>query len=398
MQRRRINRKADSTHRTSCLSGQLGSIFGKTGIGDHDLARYPTVTPAILRLLCVSSFVKRALCSRFRPGVLHMRTLRACFYSAMWRAAADAVGARFVELPGDGAQISKNGRRLQVYQNKTSLDDPAVVARSADKLVVHDLLARTGIAVAQQTIVKVSEVGKALHILKTSALPLVVKPAANTGGGVGVSTCVETPRQLLRAIAWARAYGPRILIEGQIPGNCYRVLVMDGEVLDTVLRRPPSVRGDGISTVRQLICGENRLRRRSGTARGQVLVRIDPDLRNTIANQGFTLDSRPSKHEVVVLKHVVNDNATAENVSANDSLCGAIMESACTAAQLAGARLSGVDIICQDPGVPLESSGGAIIEVNANPGLYYHYHPTDTGFPIAEEVLKRYFDHPLSRM
>src|SRR5258708_31228661 len=117
---------------------------------------------------------------------------------------------------------------------------------------------------------KVSEVGKPLHILKTSALPLVVKPAANTGGGVGVSTCVETPRQLLRAIAWARAYGPRILIEGQIPGNCYRVLVMDGEVLDTVLRRPPSVRGDGISTVRQLICGENRLRPRSGAAHGPV--------------------------------------------------------------------------------------------------------------------------------
>jgi cyanophycin synthetase len=262
-------------------------------------------------------------------------------------------------------------------------------------LVVHDLLAHTGIAVTRQTIVKIGEIGKALDILKTSVLPLVVKPAANTGAGAGVSTCVRTPRQLLTAIAWARAYGPRILIERQIPGSCYRVLVMDGEVLDTVIRLPPSVRGDGISTVRQLVRYENKLRRRSGTSRSQVLVRIDPDLRNTIANQGFTLDSRPSVGEVVVLKHVVNDNGTAENVSANDCLCAAIVESARDAARLVGIRLTGVDIICQDPLVPLESSGGAIIEVNANPGLYYHYHPTDGGFPLAEEVLKRYFDRPL---
>jgi cyanophycin synthetase len=96
----------------------------------------------------------------------------------------------------------------------------------------------------------------------------------------------------------------------------------------------------------------------------------------------------------VLLKHVVNDNGTAENVSANGCLCAAIVESARTAAQLVGTRLTGVDIICQDPRIPLESSGGAIIEVNANPGLYYHYHPTELGFPMAEEVLRRYFNRP----
>ena len=98
----------------------------------------------------------------------------------------------------------------------------------------------------------------------------------------------------------------------------------------------------------------------------------------------------------MLLKHVVNDNGTAENVSANGCLCSAIVESARKAARLVGTRLTGVDIICQDPRVPLESSGGAIIEVNANPGLYYHYHPTGSGFPLAEEVLRRYFDRPLS--
>ena len=258
MQLPRITFRSTSTYLRGCVS--------------DDFAKNPTVVQTILRVLCIYGFIKRAFCSRFRLGVVRMRTHRACFYSAMWRAAADAIGARYAPLPGDGAQISKGGLRLQVYQNRTSLEDPVAVTRASDKFVVHDLLAQTGIAVARQTVVKISEVGKALEILKTSALPLVVKPAANTGAGAGVSTCVRTPHQLLTAIAWARAYGPRILIERQIPGNCYRVLVMDGEVLDTVIRRPPNVRGDGISTVRQLVRHENKLRRRTGAARGQVLV------------------------------------------------------------------------------------------------------------------------------
>ena len=169
-----------------------------------------------------------------------MRALRARFYSAMWRTAAEVVGARLVTLPGDRAEICSGGRRLQVYENRTSIDEPAVVTRAADKFAVRALLAQAGIAVPQQVVVSIGEVDQALQMLKKSALPLVVKPAANTGAGAGVSTCVRTSHQLLTAIAWARAYGPRILIEEQIPGDCYRVLVMDGEVLDTVLRRPPS--------------------------------------------------------------------------------------------------------------------------------------------------------------
>jgi cyanophycin synthetase len=91
----------------------------------------------------------------------------------------------------------------------------------------------------------------------------------------------------------------------------------------------------------------------------------------------------------VVLKRVINDNCEREDV--NGRLCSAILESACRAAQIVGTRLAGLDIICRDPGVPLELSGGAIIEVNATPGLYYH-HRTDSSTPIANRVLQRVFD------
>lgn len=291
-------------------------------------------------------------------------------------------------------EICSDGRRLLVERNQTSIDDPAVVTRAADKVAVRALLAQDGIPMPRQIGLSIGEVDRALQMLKNSGLPLVVKPGADTGGGAGVSSCIRTSGQLLNAIAWARAYGPRILIEEQIPGDCYRVLVMDGEVLDTVLRSPPRVIGDGASTVRQLVRRENKLRRRFGAARGQVLIRIDPDLRNTIITQRFRLESRPSKGQVVILKRVVNDNGTLENISANGILCPAILESTRRAARLVGTRLAGVDIICRDVTVPLECSGGAVIEVNANPGLYYHYRAAEAAFPVTQEVLRRYFNAP----
>ena len=96
----------------------------------------------------------------------------------------------------------------------------------------------------------------------------------------------------------------------------------------------------------------------------------------------------------MILKQVVNDNGTPENVSANGILCQAILESARRAAQLVGTRLAGVDVICRDASVPLECSGGAVIEVNANPGLYYHYRAAEAAFPITQEFLRRYFNAP----
>jgi cyanophycin synthetase len=344
-----------------------------------------------LSLLCGYCFLLRGVRSKVLPGVRRMRAVREDFYVNMWRSSAEAVGARFNVLPDGGAEIQRSGLVMKVCANSTSLDDGAALERAGNKLLVCSLLARFGIPVPRHIVIEVGEFERALHMLRSSAVPLVVKPAANTGGGAGVSTNVATPHRLRAAVAWARAYGSRVLVQEQVEGDCYRVLVMDGEVLDTVVRHPPSVIGDDISTVRQLMRHENELRREMGISRAQGLIRFDLDLRNTLSSQGLNLDSRPPKGEVVVLKRVINDNGTRENVPVNGCLSPAILETACKAVDVVGVRLAGVDIISRDPSVPLERSGGAVIEVNTNPGLYYHYRATGSSFPVAEQVLNRFF-------
>ncbi|HVB83067.1 MAG TPA: hypothetical protein VNE82_24350 [Candidatus Binataceae bacterium] len=320
-----------------------------------------------------------------------LNTLGREFYLKMWRGAAESAGARFEAEPDGAVEIGRGNRRIWIRDNVTSLNEPATVERAADKGAMLALLARSGIAVPKGIVIGVGEFDRALRMLQSSRCPLVVKPAGSTCGGAGVSTNVTNVKRLRTAVAWARSFKRQILIEEQVEGDSYRVLVMDGEVLDIIVRHPPRVVGDGVSTIKQLIHRENELRLEAASARPQVPIRFDVDLRNTLANQGLGLRSRPANGKIVVLKRVINDNSEREDVPANGRLCPAIVEAACKAARVVGTRLAGLDIICRDPGVPLERSGGAIIEVNATPGLYYH-HRTDASTPIADRVLKRVFD------
>jgi cyanophycin synthetase len=92
---------------------------------------------------------------------------------------------------------------------------------------------------------------------------------------------------------------------------------------------------------------------------------------------------------VVRLKHVINDNNREENSPALQSVCPELARTGAEAAATVGLRFAGVDVITSDPTVALRESGGAILEVNHGPGLYYHYMNSGAGTPIAKMILER---------
>jgi cyanophycin synthetase len=332
--------------------------------------------------------LRRGMSGSMRPDVRRMRALRDAFYGEAWRRAADEVGARLENLSATVAEISRGGRRLRVSGSITSIDDPVSLQLAADKEAAYRLLVDHGLPVPRHMVFDAVTAGE-LPPAASLPRPLVVKPASDTGAGAGVSTNVATAGQWRRAVAWARAFAPRLIAESQIEGDCYRVLLLDQHVLDVVLRRPPLVVGDGTSTVRALVRRENRRRLEVGTRRAQVLVRRDPDLANTLAARGLRPGSRPARDEVVELKRVINDNSADENEAANGRLCPSILDAARLAAKVLGLRFAGVDVVCRDPGVPLDRSGGVVLEVNGTPGFHYHYHRSGPAFPVAERLLRR---------
>ncbi len=317
---------------------------------------------------------------------------RADFYVAAWEAAATAVGATVTHLDGPLLEIRRGDVVLRARNNVTSLDDPVTLSIAGDKPLVHALLAARGIRVPRHVTCGREDYAAAARFLGDLRRPCVVKPAWGTGGGSGVTTGVTSRFQLVPAIARAGAYCDEIVVEEQVAGANYRLLYFDGELLDAVERRPPSVRGDGASTLAQLIAAENADRTRRGIEASQFFLRVDRELRQTLRRSGRSMGHVPEAGEIVHLKTVVSDGRREDNVPAMGRLCAAIVEAGAEAAAAVGARLAGVDVITPDASLPLDEAGGAICEVNTTPGYYYHYKTAGEAVPVAEMVLRRLCD------
>lgn len=314
---------------------------------------------------------------------------RARFYRSAWADAAASVGATVEELRDGLLDIRHGDLLLRVRDNLTSLDDPVTLAVAGDKPLVYRLLAARGLPVARHTVCHYDDLAAASVFAAGLGAPCVVKPALDSAAGAGVTTGVAGEAHLARAMARAGAWSDDVVVEEQAAGGNYRLLYLDGELLDAVLRGPPRVRGDGRSSIAQLVAADNADRARRGTDAAQSLVHADRDLKSTLSRQGLGLRSVPAAGDWVQVKTVVNDNRREDNQAAAARLCGSLVEAGAAAAAAVGARLAGVDIITRDPGVSLAESGGVVLEVNTTPGYYYHYLRRGDGAPVATMILQR---------
>jgi cyanophycin synthetase len=292
-------------------------------------------------------------------------------------------------LGGSISEISLNGAYTRVSDYTSEIDSPVTCALLHEKALVHQILKQHDLPVPRHACFSLKDMGPATAFLKRSQRDCVVKPANGSGAGRGITTGIRSVRHLARAAAVASVYSDDLLIEEQVPGESYRLLYLDGQLIDALVRRPPSIVGDGRSTVAQLVRVVNEQRVKDRAASSQALLPIDFDMRRTLAKQGLSLRSVPAKGQRVTLKMVVNDNCGSDNSTATELLDRSIIEAGRRAVEVLRVRYAGIDIMTPDPSVPLEQAGGVILEVNATPGLYYHYHKSDGAFPAALHVLKR---------
>lgn len=347
----------------------------------------PTRAPRLLKFL---SLVDRAgaFARRRNAGRQQADHHLAAFYETVWKDAAAALGAD-IEALGHGVfEIRRGDGRTRVLQNSTAIDDLATHCVVRTKPAVYRLLRQHGLPTPPYAEFSIDDMRPAVNFLEQINDECVIKPAEDSGGGAGVTTGIRTRWQLARAAWAAAAQGNQLLIEEQLEGENYRLLYLDGKLLDAVARRPPTVVGDGRRSVRQLVEEANQARLRDGSAVSHALLSIDFDMQRTLARHRLTLQSVPAAGSVVILKTAINENRGADNITVTPSVCDAIVRDGARAAAITGVRLAGVDIITRDLGQPLAETGGVVLEVNSPPGYYWHYHKRDGAFPVAIHVLE----------
>jgi cyanophycin synthetase len=314
----------------------------------------------------------------------------------IWSHAARELGAEVRELPGGFLEIREGERRARVWEDWGMLDDVVTVRLTLEKKLVHRLLADAGLPVASQAGFRAGDLSPALGFLARHGDPCVVKPARGDPHTAEAAPWVCSPSHLRRAALRLGRRHRELLIEEQPPGDVHRLLFLDGELLDVLHRIPPSVTGDGRSSLGELIEAENR--RRAADPEGWARrITIDLDCLFTLERAGLTLASVPVAGERVRVKTATSQNRPEDNRSVMGHVSPALAAEAARAAEAVGVRLAGVDVVTADAGMSLARSGGAILAVDATPGLYHHYavgNP-EQAIPVAIPVLKRLLDTEL---
>jgi cyanophycin synthetase len=288
----------------------------------------------------------------------------------------------------DGLSLLRLGsgchRRL-VWAALTDQTSAVGVDIACDKLLAKQLLAGAGVPVPPGTVAH--DETAAVAALAQLGPPVVVKPRAGNQGG-GITVGVVTAGEAAQAYRLASATGPAVIVEKYVPGTDYRVLVVDGQMIAAARVRPPAVTGDGVHHIAGLVELANADPRR-GTGHSRQLTRIalDSEALACLAAQGLEPSSVPGPGELIGLRRNANLSTGGTSVDVTDLVHPDVAALCCRAAAATGLDVCGIDLRLIDISAPFPPAradepgqdgcrAGAVIEVNASPGLRMHLAPS----------------------
>jgi cyanophycin synthetase len=192
---------------------------------------------------------------------------------------------------------------------------------------------------------------------------LVTKPTTGSGGS-GVTTNISTDKELTSAFEYANKYSRRVVVQQHITGDDVRVLIVGGKFCSAVIRKPASIVGNGILTIKELIKVANTEPSRNDETRSSLmhinLVAAERFLGNAI-NTILRLDNRV---RVIGPSNVSLGGSVHE---ATHLVTPSIITDSIKITQQLGLGICGVDIMWDR-----KTDKHYIIEVNATPGLDLH--------------------------
>jgi len=292
----------------------------------------------------------------------------------------------------EGSMVRFGWGRKQRRIQAAEIDATSAIAEAIaqDKELTKKLLHAAGVPVPTGRAVR--DADDAWQAALEIGLPVVVKPLdGNQGKGVTVN--IQDEAALRAAYAVAAGFRDHVLVERYMPGNDFRLLVVGDRLAAAARRDPPTVAGDGVHTVAQLVDRVNQdPRRGDGHATSLTKIRFDDVALACLRKQGLDADAIPDKGRRVHLRNNANLSTGGSATDVTDDVHPEVAARAVAAAQMVGLHICGVDMVCETILRPLEEQGGGVVEVNAAPGLRMHLNPSfGKGRQVGEAIISSLF-------
>ncbi|CAN5712962.1 cyanophycin synthetase [soil metagenome] len=311
-------------------------------------------------------------------------------------AAAGERGIPHIRLTtGNLVQLGHGVQQRRIWTAETELTSAIAEGIAGDKDLTKRLLRDCGVPVPEGEVV--ADAAAAWEAALGIGLPVAVKPT-DANHGRGVSLDLRTRELVEAAFDAAAREGSDVLVERFIPGDEHRLLVVGGRVVAAARGETVSVKGDGVSTVEQLIDSQINIDPRRGETEDFPLnvlkIEAEPGIVSELKRQQLEPGSVPEAgRHVLVLR---NGNLS---VDCTDRVHPEVAHAVCLAARVVGLDIAGVDLVAVDIGKPLQQQGGAIVEVNAGPGLLMHLKPAiGTPRPVGRDIAEHLFGDETGRI
>lgn len=273
---------------------------------------------------------------------------------------------------GNLVQIGYGAAHRRIWTAETDGTSAIAEGISRDKQLTRQLLSACGVSVPRGR--QVDSPDEAWEAAEDLGLPVVVKPLDGNHGR-GVFTNLTSREEVEAAYAVAINEGSGVLVERFIDGLEHRLLVVGDRLVAAARGDIASVSGDGRSSILELIETQLNSDPRRGNGEDQPLnrVRLDSAAQLEIARQGYADGNAvpPAGAEVVIQR---NGNVA---IDCTAQVHPQVAAQASLAARIVGLDIAGIDIVSADIGRPFSETGGAIVEVNAGPGLLMHIKPAE---------------------
>ena len=301
-------------------------------------------------------------------------------------------GIPFYRIPGSKSLLQLGQGSRQRRLNGALIDSVSCVGfhLSQDKWQTSALFATHGLPTAQPRVV--SSLGQALAEAQRIGWPVVVKPRS-TNKGVGITVNVQDETMLRHAFALAEKFRTGVLLERHVPGADHRLLVVGGRFTAAARRMPAQIVGDGQRTVAALVDALNlaRFHREAhGVYLPLVTVELDAEALRWLKAAGFSPHDIPPPGVVLALR----GNANLSTGGFSQDVTPVAHPDNCMlaerAARLVGLSMAGVDLQMPDISRSWREVGGAILEINAGPGLLPHA-PATSHHNVPKAILEHLF-------
>ncbi len=270
--------------------------------------------------------------------------------------------------------MGHGSRQERVWATVTGRTSSVAVDLVGDKYLTNKLLRQNAIPVPSGYIVAGST--EALTAFAAIGGPVVIKPAGGNHGK-GVTLNIRSEEEVEQAVRFAAQFDERILVEEYIEGRQYRLCLVNGRLVAGAERIPAHVIGDGSRTIAELADIVN-LDPARGLGHSRALTRLElgAAAQTTLARQSLTTESVPQAGQFVFIRDNANLSAGATAADVTDVIHPDTVQLVERAVRLVGLDVAGVDLVIPDITMPLHLNNGAIIEINAAPGLRMHLYPS----------------------